>query len=84
MKAPNIPQTMTAGMTVGSLRYLLAGLDDMTPIGVEWEPGHIPNDSAPAVRVFGFQRERFAGEPVVKVLVGLHWMNEEEDSDDGA
>jgi hypothetical protein len=79
MDAPNIPQTQRAGMTVGSLRFLLEGLDDMTPIGVEWERGYIPNDHAPAVRVFGFQRERFAGEPVVKVLVGLQWMDEEED-----
>jgi len=76
MDAPNIPQQQTAGLTVGSLRYLLEGLDDMTPIGVAWQDGEVPGDDAPAVSVFGFRRDRHNCQSV-DVLVGLAWMGDE-------
>jgi hypothetical protein len=78
MRAPNIPQRKLAGMTVGSLRYLLEGLDDLTPIGVQWEDGEVPGDHAPAVQVFGFEKRVHDGEPCVTVRCGLVWLEDDE------
>lgn len=81
MPTPQIPKEQ-AGMTVGSLRFLLQGLDDMTPIGVEWEQGHVPGDFAPAVRVFGFRKEKTGLDgPYIAVRVGLVWPEEEEEDE---
>lgn len=64
-------------LTVDAVRALIEDLPGDTPIGVEWETGHVPvNDNEPAVRVFGFRREGFAGIPVIKVLVGLQYLDD--------
>lgn len=82
MSIPKIPKE-TAGLTVGSLRFLLQGMDDMAPISVIWESGHTPGDHAPAVRVFGFQKEReFLGDPYIAVRVGLVWPDDDTEEDE--
>jgi hypothetical protein len=71
---------MAAMMTVGELRKLIEDMPARAKIQPEWFKGP-PNDFEPGVSVHGFKIGHDAIDPYLKVMVGLFYLEDEEDDD---
>jgi hypothetical protein len=73
-----LPESAEAAVTIGVLRDLIANAPASLPIFPDWHSGP-PSDDDPDVQVFGLMLR----ETGLAVLVGIQYLNEEEEPDEG-